>query len=100
MTFIRKRASMKKREPLFWLEVAATLGSLIGGAGLIALLYQDARAADPKPGFTPGGKTFTNPFANQDGNAAAANPQGNFFDDEEDDGQNNSPGGGFPPGGA
>src|SRR3954465_8784347 len=89
-----------KREPLFWLEVAATLGSLIGGAALIALLYQDARAADPKPGFSPGGKTFTNPFANPGGgggDTAPANPQnGNFFDDEEDDGfQNNAPGGGF-----
>src|SRR5579885_1932577 len=86
--------SMKREPLLFWLEVVAALGSLIGGAGLIAMLYQDARAADnTRPGFTPGGKTFSNPFANGGTPPQPAAPPsgGNFFDDDEED---NSPGGG------
>jgi general secretion pathway protein D len=91
-----------KRDQLFWLEVAAALGSLIGGAGLIALIAHDVRAADPaRPGFNQGSKTFTNPFANTPGAPNAGDQgaaAGGFFDDE--DGEENfqgSPGGGFPP---
>ena len=89
---------------LLWLEIAAAISSLIGTAGLIALMAQDVRAAEPPSGFQPGARTFTNPFANQNPPAAG----GNFFDDEEDEDfsppQRNAPppapGGGFPPPGS
>ncbi len=75
---------IKEREfALRWLEVAATLASIIGIIGILALLSQGAWA-EPPEGFKPGPRTFTNPFANT-ANPGSPPPAGNFFDDEEDD---------------
>src|SRR4051812_44226262 len=65
---------------LLWLEIAAAISSLIGTAGLIALMAQDVRAEGPN-GFHPGARPFTNLFANATPPAAG----GNFFDDDEDE---------------
>lgn len=101
-------------DDLRWLQITASLISLIGVAGLLALMTQGAWAADPNSagGLRPGARTFTNPFAN------APTPGGrpSFFEEDDEDelsfpppGQSSvgntggssggSPGGGSPSGG-
>ncbi|HCM39298.1 MAG: type II secretion system protein GspD [Bdellovibrionales bacterium GWB1_52_6] len=66
---------------LDWYRITAFLSSLIGIAGLVALLFIDARAEAPK-GFPTGPRVFGGaPFANTPG-AAADDP---FFDDEDEE---------------
>jgi general secretion pathway protein D len=88
---------------LKYLKVIASITGFIGMAGLLALLAQEAFAADPAPhgGLQPGARTFTNPFANSGaggsggGGSAAGN---NFFDgDDEEDEPDFPPGGNAPP---
>lgn len=86
------------------LQITAALASLIGIAGLFALIAHQAWAqTPPKGGLRPGQRTFSNPFADQ---APSPSPQGTrpgFFEDEEDldDDAGFSPPSGFtpPPGG-
>jgi general secretion pathway protein D len=65
--------------PLVWVRILAGLSSLIGIAGLIAIMSHNGWAADPTPapprGFQPGPKTFNNPYAS---------PDKPFFEDEEE----------------
>lgn len=88
---------------LRWIRLTASLTSLIGVAGLLAMMTQGAWAEDPNTGFgnfRPGSRTFTNPanptnpFANQVGAPQklppGATPTGTtkgrpWFDDEEED---------------
>ncbi|MCM2278695.1 MAG: type II secretion system secretin GspD [Oligoflexia bacterium] len=68
---------------LRWLQITAGLVSLIGMAGLLAIMSEGAWAQEPKPGFSPGRRTFTNPWANQPAPGGA--PGSPIFDDEEED---------------
>ncbi|MBC7692452.1 MAG: type II secretion system secretin GspD [Methylotenera sp.] len=62
--------------PLVWVRILAGISSLIGIAGLIAIMTHNGWAADTgRKGFESGPKTFSNPYATGD------KP---FFDEEED----------------
>ncbi len=80
---------LEERE-LKWLQISASMVSLIGLAGLMALLAQSAFAQDRAGGFQSG-KPFSNPFANSNPGGAGAPPppppggNNNFFDDEDGD---------------
>jgi general secretion pathway protein D len=88
MTFDNKRE-------LNTLRFFAGITGFIGMAGLLALLAQDAFAADGNQGLQPGARPFTNPFANTPGGRGAAPPAGDpFFDDEEEDDDFDFPAGG------
>ncbi|MCM2323721.1 MAG: hypothetical protein NDJ90_10720, partial [Oligoflexia bacterium] len=69
-------------QELRWLQIAASLISIIGVAGLLAIMSDSAWAEEPRPGFTPGRRTFTNPWANQ---PLAPAPNRPIFGDEEDE---------------
>jgi len=80
---------------LRWIEISAGLATLIGIAGLLALMSDGtAWGADngtAKPGFPPGVRSFTNPFANTPGAAAPTGGQvktatpPNYFDDDDNE---------------
>lgn len=80
---------------LRWIQITATLASLIGVMGLLALLSQGAWAADERGGFKPGPRTFTNPFANTPTSPPPSRPA--FFDEEDEE---DGPDFGAPPAGA
>jgi general secretion pathway protein D len=64
---------------LRWIQITASLVSVIGLAALFALMIQNAQAADN--GFNPGNRpAFPSPFGNQGGN----NPPP-FFEEEDED---------------
>jgi general secretion pathway protein D len=64
---------------LRWIQITASLVSVIGLAALFAMMIQNARAAD-NGGFNPGNRPpFPSPFGNQGGNNPPA-----FFEDEEE----------------
>lgn len=65
---------------IVWIRLLATVSTLIGVGGLLALIVQNTYAAEPPPGgFQPGGKTFNNPYA------PPAGTNSPFFDDDEED---------------
>ncbi|MFL5812371.1 MAG: type II secretion system secretin GspD [Bdellovibrionia bacterium] len=82
---------------LRWIQITASLVSVIGLVALFALMIQNAQAADN--GFNPGNRpAFPSPFGNQGGN----NPPP-FFEEEEDTDFGNpgeQPSNFPPPGGA
>ncbi len=64
---------------LRWIQITASLVSVIGLVALFALMIQNAQAADTG-GFNPGNRPpFPSPFGNQGGN----NPPPFFEDDDE-----------------
>lgn len=64
---------------LRWIQITASLVSVIGLAALFAMMIQNARATD-NGGFNPGNRPpFPSPFGNQGGNNPPA-----FFEDEEE----------------
>lgn len=71
------------RHSLKWIQITASLVSLIGIAGLLALMSSGAWAADEPKGLRPGSRAFSNPFANQPAQAQPQRPV--FFDDEDED---------------
>ena len=78
---------------LLWIQITAGLATLIGMAGLLALLSDGAWAADPaKTGLQPGARSFPSPFANPGGqpNPGAAPPRPTFFDDDAAEDADNS----------